>query len=54
LIDVLTCDRCGRRRKLLAAITESKTVRRILGHLGLATEPPVIAPARAPPGELFG
>jgi hypothetical protein len=54
LIDVLTCDRCGGRRKLLAAITVPKTVRRILAHLGLATEPPMLAPARAPPRELFG
>jgi hypothetical protein len=46
--------RCGGRRKLLAAITAPDSIRAVLAHLGLATQPPAIAPARAPPGALFG
>jgi len=48
LIDVLLCT-CGGRRKLLAAITERGTIVAILAHLGLCSEAPKIAPARAPP-----
>jgi hypothetical protein len=36
-------------RKLLAFLTEPRTVRRILEHLELPAEPPPITPARAPP-----
>jgi hypothetical protein len=48
-IDVLTCPHCGGKRKLIALITERSVVRRILAHLGLPTQPPALAPARAPP-----
>ena len=48
-IDVLTCDHCGGRRRLIAFLTDGLVVRKILAHLGLATEPPQLAPARAPP-----
>jgi len=48
-IDVLTCPRCAGKRKLIALITERSVVRKILAHLGLPTEPPTLAPARAPP-----
>ena len=40
---------CNGRRKLLAFITDSKVVRRILEHLGLTPDPPRMAPARSPP-----
>ena len=48
-IDVLKCPRCGGQRELIAFITDGLVIRKILTHLGLPTEPPRIAPARAPP-----
>ena len=53
LVDVLRCPRCGGRRKIVAAITEGRVVRAILGSLDLPTEPPVVHPARGPPEEVF-
>jgi hypothetical protein len=53
LIDVLTCPHCGGRRRLLVAIHDQVAIRRILLHLGLAAEPPLIASARAPPQPLL-
>jgi len=47
--DVLTCDPYGGRRRLLAFLTDGLVVRKILAHLGLPTEPPRLALARAPP-----
>jgi hypothetical protein len=52
-IDVLTCPHCGGPRKLIALINDGLVVRKILTHLGLPTEPPPIAPARAPPEPEF-
>ena len=52
-IDVLHCDHCGGRRKLIALITDPMVVRRILRHLELPSEPPPIAAARAPPQMAF-
>ena len=49
-MDVLVCELCGGPRKLLAAILEADVIRKVLAHLGLATEPPPVAPARPPPG----
>jgi hypothetical protein len=46
--DVLKCPRCGSRRLMLAAITGGTTIRRLLAHLGLSTEPLPVAPAREP------
>ena len=48
-IDVLTCPHCGGPRKLVALINDGPVVKKILEHLGLPTEPPELAPARAPP-----
>ena len=48
-IDALTCPYCGAKRKLIALLTDGQVVRKILAHLGLATEAPRLAPARAPP-----
>jgi hypothetical protein len=45
-IDVLRCNHCGGRRKLIALITDGVVVRKILDHLGLPTEPPILARAR--------
>ena len=47
-VDVLTCPHCGGPRRLIAQLTDPIVVRRILGHLGLPTEPPRSAPARSP------
>ena len=52
-IDVLTCRHCGGLRKLIAFLTDGLLVRNILAHLGLPTEPPRLAPARAPPEFAF-
>jgi len=38
-IDVLACSRCGERMRLMAAITDKATARKILTHLGLLAEP---------------
>jgi hypothetical protein len=55
LVDVLTCADCGGSRRLLAFILEPLAIERILSHLGLATEPPKVHPARASPEqEEFG
>jgi hypothetical protein len=48
-VDVLECAKCKGRMKLLAVVTEAKAIRRMLRHLGEATEPPVREPARGPP-----
>ncbi len=48
-VDVLTCQHCGGRRKLLDATTEPGAIRRVLEHLGLPTDVPVVSAARAPP-----
>ena len=46
LIDVLHCPACGGRRRIVSFLTDPKVVRRILTHLGLPTEAPVVRPAR--------
>ena len=48
-IDILRCAVCRARRRLVSVITQRSVVVRILAHLGLATDPPPIQPARAPP-----
>ena len=48
-LEVLHCDRCGGRREIIAFIVRPAEVKRIGAHLGYPTEPPPIAPARAPP-----
>lgn len=48
-IDVLTCDRCGGKRRLVALIDKDAAIQQILAHLGLPTQPPAAWPARAPP-----
>ena len=47
--DVLTCPRCGSRRRWIAAITAAGAIVRILEHLSLPSVPPTPAPPRAPP-----
>ena len=48
-LDVLKCTRCGGRREIVAFIIRKAEVKRLCAHLGYPTEPPPIAPARAPP-----
>jgi hypothetical protein len=48
-IDVLSCPTCGGRMRLVALVTEPKSIRRLLRGLGEPTEAPVREPARGPP-----
>jgi hypothetical protein len=48
-IEVLTCDRCGGKRRLLALIDKDAAIKKILAHLGLPTQPSTAWPARASP-----
>jgi hypothetical protein len=48
-IDVETCIKCGDKMKIIAAIEDSKVIRKILEHMGLDTKPPPLFPARGPP-----
>jgi hypothetical protein len=52
-VDVLTCGKCGGRRRVLAYITEPPVVRAILEHLRLPSTPLPVAPARGPPQASF-
>ena len=45
----LVCPRCGADMRIIAFITETAPVRRILTHIGEPTELPRISPARGPP-----
>ena len=53
-IDVLTCPNCGSRRRLVALISGPPIVRKILRHLDLPADPPLLAPPRSPPQMAFG
>ena len=53
LEDVLACP-CGGRRRIVADEQEQSAVVAILRHLGLPTEAPPIARARAPIEMAFG
>ena len=50
-LDVLDCPRCGGRLRLIAFIMDRSTLRKLLGHAKLPTEPPGQAPARDSPHE---
>ena len=45
----LLCPMCGGQMRLIAFMTESVQIRRILDHLGVDSQPPHIFPARGPP-----
>jgi hypothetical protein len=51
-LDVLACPRCQGRMAVIAFISQATVARRILDHLGLDSQAPTVARARAPP-ELF-
>lgn len=53
-LDVLRCERCGGRRKLIALITQTPVAKQILVHLGLPAKAPASWPARAPPDPVAG
>ena len=53
-IEVLRCPRCGGSRRLLAAIQDPLSIERVLRAMGLPSEAPELAPARAPPAEEGG
>jgi hypothetical protein len=44
-VDVLECDRCGGRMRILCAINPPDAIRKILDCLGLPSKPPPISPA---------
>lgn len=46
-IDVLVCHYCEGKPKLIAFLTDGLVVRKILDHLELDSEPPILAPPRA-------
>ena len=53
-IDGLKCPECPQgRMRIVAFITNTETIRKILLAVGLPTEPPRPAPARPPPQESF-
>jgi hypothetical protein len=45
----LTCPICSADMRIIAFITEDRTVRRILKHIGQPTDSPTVSPARGPP-----
>jgi len=49
----LVCPRCGSSMRVIAFITNASDVKRILDHIGEASEPPLVSPSRAPPEEAF-
>lgn len=52
-IDITQCQFCHGEVKVVAAILERKAIEKILNHLGLPVDPPVIHPARPPPQQTF-
>ena len=53
VFDITQCQFCRGEVKVVAAILEKAAIEKILNHLGLPTEPPVIRPARPPPQTSF-
>ena len=51
-IDAEACSKCGGKMKIIAAIEDSRTIRKILDHLGLRTKAPMLHPARGPPSRV--
>lgn len=47
--DIDICPRCGGKMKLKSLVQKPENIARFLRHLGEPTEPPPLAPARAPP-----
>jgi len=51
--DALVCPSCQGPRRILAAVTEREPIDKILTHLGLSTDVPVVEKARPPPQSDF-
>jgi hypothetical protein len=45
----LECPACGHPMRIIAFVTEAASIVKILSHIGEATQPPEISPARGPP-----
>ena len=45
----LLCPLCGGQMRIIAFITHSAEIRQLFDHIGVASEPPRISPARGPP-----
>ena len=52
-VDITECQFCRGEVKVVAAIMEKTAIERILKHLNLPTEPPIISQARPPPQPTF-
>ena len=53
--DLLTCGKCGGKRRVVACVFSTLVTAQILSHLGLPAQPLALAPARDPPqGEFYG
>ena len=50
-IDIETCNRCGGKVKIIAAIEDPPVIKKILDHLGINSSPPKWTSARGPPDE---
>ena len=50
-VDALRCPKCTGTMRAMATLVEPATVKKILAHLGLPTEPPPRARARDPTGQ---
>ncbi len=51
--DVTECPACGGRMKIVAAVTDARSIRIYLEGVGLPSRAPPIAPARPPPQQEF-
>ena len=45
-IDITVCPKCQGRMKVIAVINEKKIIKKILDHMGLGSDPPVVSPSR--------
>lgn len=52
-IDVTVCPECSGKMKIIAAITERDVIVKVLSHIGLPTDAPLVFPARASPDMEF-
>ena len=52
-VDVFGCLSCGGKARPISVVEDGEVVKKILGHLGLRTEPLPLAPQRPPPQRLL-
>ena len=48
-IDIQTCSKCGGQIKIISAIYDQQTIKRILSHIGEEHRTPELSPSRGPP-----